>query len=136
MEEGTFVTTRRGGLPWAGGVDFSQAVVTNAPLVFAAGQGPFGPDGSLVGAGDPEQQIRLAFQNLATVLEDAGASLATIVTQTVYLARAEDFPVFKAVRREVLSEPFPAATTLRVDLLEPGMLVEISAVAAVGAARS
>jgi 2-iminobutanoate/2-iminopropanoate deaminase len=70
------------------------------------------------------------------VLEDASASLATIVTQTVYLARAEDFPVFKAVRREVLSEPFPAATTLRVDLLEAGMLVEISAIAAVGVVRS
>jgi 2-iminobutanoate/2-iminopropanoate deaminase len=135
MDEGTFVTARRGALPWAAGVDFSPAVVTNAPLVFAAGQGPFGEDGSLVGPGDPETQIRVAFQNLATVLEDAGASLETIVTQTVYLARAEDFPVFKAVRREVLSEPFPAATTLRVDLLEPGMLVEISAIAAVGAAR-
>jgi 2-iminobutanoate/2-iminopropanoate deaminase len=136
MDEGTFVNARRGALPWAAGVDFSQAVVTNAPLVFAAGQGPFGEDGSLVGPGDPEHQIRLTFQNLATVLEDAGASLATIVTQTVYLARVEDFPVFKAVRREVLSEPFPATTTLRVDLLEPGMLVEISAIAAVGVARS
>jgi 2-iminobutanoate/2-iminopropanoate deaminase len=136
MDEGTFVTTRREALPWAPGVDFSQAVVTNAPLVFAAGQGPFGPDGALVGAGDPETQIRVAFQNLATVLEDAGASLATILTQTVYLARAEDFPVFKAVRRELLSEPFPAATTLRVDLLEPEMLVEISAIAAVGAVRT
>jgi 2-iminobutanoate/2-iminopropanoate deaminase len=136
MNEDTFVTARRGALPWAAGVDYSQAVVTNAPLVFAAGQGPFGPDGSLVGPGDPETQIRVAFQNLATVLDDAGASLATIVTQTVYLARAEDFSVFKAVRREVLSEPFPAATTLRVDLLEAGMLVEISAIAAVGVVRS
>jgi 2-iminobutanoate/2-iminopropanoate deaminase len=136
MEPNTFVTARRGSLPWAAGVDYSQAVVTNAPLVFAAGQGPFGDDGSLVGVGDPETQIRLAFQNLARVLEDAGGSLATIVAQTVYLARAEDFPVFKAVRRDVLSEPFPAATTLRVDLLDPEMLVEISAIAAVGAVRS
>jgi len=131
-----YVRTDRTALPWAGSVDFSQSVVTDAPLVFAAGQGPFGDDGALVGLGDPAVQIRTAFENLATVLEAAGASLATIVSQTVYLARAEDFPVFKAVRREVLSPPFPAATTLRVDLLEPGMLVEISAVAAVGAARS
>lgn len=136
MDEGTFVGARRGALPWAAGVDFSQAVVTNAPLVFAAGQGPFGEDGSLVGPGEPERQIRVTFQNLAMVLEDAGASLATIVTQTVYLSRAEDFPIFKAVRREVLTEPFPATTTLRVDLLEPGMLVEISAIAAVGVVRS
>ena len=128
-------TAERRCLPWAPTVDFSQAVVTDAPLVFTAGQGPFGADGSLVGLDDPEAQIRQTFANLATVLESVGASLASIVAQTVYLARAEDFPVFKAVRADVLSPPFPAATTLRVDLLEPGMLVELSAVAAVGAER-
>jgi 2-iminobutanoate/2-iminopropanoate deaminase len=131
-----YARTDRSALPWAGTVDFSQTVVTNAPLVFAAGQGPFGDDGGLVGLDDPAAQIRKAFANLAAVLEAAGASLATIVSQTVYLARAEDFPVFKAVRREVLSPPFPAATTLRVDLLETGMLDEIIAIAAVGAERS
>ena len=130
-----YVTAERRCLPWAHTVDFSQAVVTDAPLVFTAGQGPFGDDGSLVGLDDPEEQIRRTYANLATVLESVGASLASIVAQTVYLARAEDFPVFKRVRAEVLAPPFPAATTLRVDLLEPGMLVELSAVAAVGAER-
>ncbi len=136
MTPDAYVRAQRSALPWSAAVDYSQAVVTNAPLVFAAGQGPFGENGELVGLGDPAAQIRTAFENLSTVLQEAGASLATIVSQTVYLARAEDFPVFKEVRREVLAPPFPAATTLRVDLLEPGMLVEISAIAAVGVARS
>jgi len=131
-----YATAERRCLPWAPTVDFSQAVVTDAPLGFTAGQGPFAEDGSLVGAGDPEAQIRQTFANLATVLEAVGASLASIVSLTVYLARAEDFPVFKAVRAEVLAPPFPAATTLRVDLLEPGMLVELTAVAAIGADRA
>jgi 2-iminobutanoate/2-iminopropanoate deaminase len=122
-------------LPWAATVDFSQAVVTNAPIVFTSGQGPFGPDGSVVGVGDPAAQMRQTFENLSTVLEAVGGSLATVIAQTVYLARAEDFAVFKDVRAEFFSEPFPAATTLRVDLLEPEMLVELNATAAVGVPR-
>jgi enamine deaminase RidA (YjgF/YER057c/UK114 family) len=131
-----YASAERHCLPWAHTVDFSQAVVTDAPLVFCAGQGPFGDDGSLVGRDDPEAQIRQTFANLATVLESVGASLASIVSQTVYLARAEDFPVFKKMRAELLAPPFPAATTLRADLLEPGMLVELTAIAAVGAERA
>lgn len=135
MSTEPFNVAERHCLPWAAAVDFSQAVVTNAPLVATAGQGPFGPDGSIVGAGDPAAQMRQTFQNLSTVLEAVGASLDTVVSQTVYLARAEDFYTFKRVRREFLSEPFPAATTLRVDLLEPDMLIELTAVAAVGVPR-
>ena len=76
--------------------------------------------------------MRQTFTNLRTVLESVGASLETVVSQTVYLARADDFAAFKAVRSEFFAAPFPAATTLRVDLLEPGMLIELTAVAAVG----
>jgi enamine deaminase RidA (YjgF/YER057c/UK114 family) len=130
------VSAERQCLPWAHTVDFSQAVVTDAELVFTAGQGPFDADGAIVGLGDPEAQMRQTFTNLRAVLESVGASLETVVSQTVYLARAEDFPVFKGVRREFFSTPFPAATTLRVDLLEPGMLVELTAVAAIGVPRA
>ncbi|ADB50694.1 RidA family protein [Conexibacter woesei] len=131
-----FAIAERRCLPWAPAVDFSQALVTNAPLVLTAGQGPFGADGSIVAVGDPAGQMRQTFQNLSTVLEAVGASLASVVSQTVYLARAEDFEVFKSVRREFYAPPFPAATTLRVDLLEPAMLIELTAVAAVGVERT
>jgi 2-iminobutanoate/2-iminopropanoate deaminase len=130
------VSAERHCLPWAHTVDFSQAVVTDAELVFTAGQGPFDADGALVGIGDPEAQMRQTFSNLRTVLEAVGASLESVVSQTVYLARADDFAAFKAVRREFFAPPFPAATTLRVDLLEPGMLIELTAVAAVGVPRA
>src|SRR4051794_10484813 len=100
MPTATTSLADRRSLPWAAAVDFSQSVTTGAPLVFCAGQGPFGPDGEVVGIDDPAAQMRQTFRNLATVLEAAGASLATVVSQAVYLARAEDFPTFKAVRRE------------------------------------
>jgi 2-iminobutanoate/2-iminopropanoate deaminase len=123
-------------LPWAPTVGFSQAVVTNAPVAFTSGQGPFGDDGSLVGEGDPEAQIRQTFHNLRRVLESVGASLDSVLTMTVYLARAEDFDLFREIRAQTFSEPYPAVTTLRGELLEPGMLVELNATAAVGATRA
>jgi 2-iminobutanoate/2-iminopropanoate deaminase len=126
----------RRSLAWAPTVGFSQSVVTNAPVVFTSGQGPFGDDGSLVGEGDPAAQIRRTFENLRTVLEAAGASLDSVLTMTVYLARAEDFDLFRQIRAETFGEPYPAVTTLRGELLEPGMLVELNATAAVGVARA
>ena len=111
--------------------------MTNAPIVFAAGQGPFGEDGGIVGLGDPAAQFRTAVgEPLDRAAEAGGASLATIVSQTVYLARAEDFPCSRNDAEGCSRRRSRRATTLRVDLLEPGMLVEISAIAAVGIARA
>lgn len=136
MDSTPYARAERHCLPWAHTVDFSQAVVTNAPVVFTAGQGPFDSNGEIVGIGDPATQMRQTLTNLGTVLESVGASLESMLAQTVYLARAEDFPLFKEIRREFYAEPFPATTTLRVDLLEPGMLIELSAFAATGVVRT
>jgi enamine deaminase RidA (YjgF/YER057c/UK114 family) len=54
-------------------VDDAQAVV------FLAGQTPLSADGVLVGDGDFQAQTRQVFENLATVLEQAGATFSSIV---------------------------------------------------------
>ena len=87
---------------------YAQSVVTEGELVFTAGQGGFGPDGEVVDPDDIEAQLRQAYANLAAVLEANGASLATVVKMTVYLARAEDYDTFKRVRGELFSAPYPA----------------------------
>ncbi len=115
---------------------FSQAVTTNAPLVFTAGHAAFAEDGALVGIGDVETQIRQTYANISRVLEDCGASLQTILQQTVYLMYTEDTAVLRKVIWELLEPPLPAATAVRCDLVHPDMLVEIDVVAAVGARRS
>jgi 2-iminobutanoate/2-iminopropanoate deaminase len=124
-------------LAWAAGYDFSQSVVVEGRLLFTAGQGGFGPDGEVVDPDDVEAQLRQAFRNLAAVLEAEGASLASVVKTTVYLARAQDYEAFKRVRREFLSPPFPASTALVAGgFLFPGMLCELDAVAVVGEPRT
>lgn len=124
------------GVPWADSADYSQTVTTSGPLIFVSGQVPFDDNGALSAANDIKGQVRRTFENLRSVLAHHGAGLESVVSQTVYLARAEDFQSFIEVRREFFSSPFPAAVTVRADLLVPGMLVEISAVAVPGGVRT
>ena len=82
-----------------------------------------------------EEQLRGAFANLDEVLRAEGGSLDTVVRLTTYFARAEDYPVFKRVRPEMLRAPFPASTGIVAGLLIPGMLVELEAIAVQGEGR-
>src|SRR3954452_6669695 len=66
---------------WQDQFGFSQGwrVDSAQSIVFVSGQAPISPDGELVGDGDFEAQTRQVFENLQTVLADAGASLDGIV---------------------------------------------------------
>ena len=88
-------------------------------------QGPFDSSGERVGetfAG----QVRQTFANLAAVAREAGTSLDRTVRLGVYLRCLDDFAEFNAVSRELLSEPYPARTTIEAALR--GFDVEIDAV--------
>jgi 2-iminobutanoate/2-iminopropanoate deaminase len=76
------------------------------------------------------EQIRQAMTNLQAVLKQAGASFADVVLLHVYLTEEAHFREMNTVFGEFLSEPFPARTTVYVQL-PPGMLVEIDALAVV-----
>jgi 2-iminobutanoate/2-iminopropanoate deaminase len=119
-------------LPWARGLDFASAVAVE-DLIVVSGQTGHLADGTL--PADFETQLRWAFANLDEVLRAQGASLDSIVRLSTYFARAEDYPVFKRVRAEVLRAPFPASTGVVVGLLIPGMLIELEAIAVRGPGR-
>jgi enamine deaminase RidA (YjgF/YER057c/UK114 family) len=124
-------------LAFTRGYEYSQAMVADGPMVYVSGQGGFGADGSVVDPDDVEAQLRQAYANVAALLEANGASLATVVRMTVYLARAEDYDAFKRVRHEVFDPPYPASTAIVAGgFLFEGMLVEMDAVARVGEPRS
>jgi 2-iminobutanoate/2-iminopropanoate deaminase len=124
-------------LEFARGYEYSQAMVADGPMVYVSGQGGFGADGAVVDPDDVEAQLRQAYGNLAAILEANGASLATVVRMTVYLARATDYDAFKRVRHEVFAPPYPASTAIVAGgFLFDGMLVEMDAIARVGEPRS
>jgi enamine deaminase RidA (YjgF/YER057c/UK114 family) len=74
---------------WQDAFGFSQAwrVEGAGTLVFVSGQGPISADGAVVAADDFEAQARQTFENLRTVLEQAGASFDDVVKVTT-LTRA------------------------------------------------
>lgn len=99
-------------------------------FVYVSGQLPRDPaSGELVGD-DVESQTRQVVRNVQRALEAAGATLADLVSVTVYLADVDDWGRFNAVYKTLLTPPYPTRTAIGANLR--GILVEISAVAFVG----
>lgn len=100
-------------------------------LVAVSGQVPMDEAGNVVGADDPEAQVRQVFVNLRTALAAAGSDLGRVVKLTVYLTDLADLPVFRRVRDEFIDpDAAPASSLVRVSgLIHPAFRVEIDALA-------
>jgi enamine deaminase RidA (YjgF/YER057c/UK114 family) len=106
---------------------FSPAVRVGK-TVHCSGQVGNAPDGTL--DPDPAKQISQAFENVKTVLEEAGASLKDIVEITSFHVGLNDhIGVFMQVKDGYVKEPYPAWTAVGVAELAFGALVEIKVTA-------
>ena len=102
-------------------------------FVFVSGQVPRDPKtGELVGD-TVELQTTQVVANVERALKSAGASLADVVSVIVYLADIDDWGRFNGAYRDLMPQPYPTRTALGANLR--GILVEMSAVAYVGAKR-
>jgi reactive intermediate/imine deaminase len=112
---------------------------TGGTLVFVSGCVSFDAEGNVVGEGDIAVQTRQCMENMRLCLEAAGATFADVVKITNYVLDAADYRLVAPIRREYISEPYPASTLVEVKgLILPELLIEIEAVAVVdgGGARS
>lgn len=101
--------------------------VRTANLLFVSGQVPKDPaTGQVVGT-TVEEQTRTTLTNLERVLRTGGATLADVVSVTVYLADEDDWGTFDKTYRTVFSPPYPTRAVVGASLR--GILVEISAIA-------
>ena len=99
-------------------------------FVFVSGQVPKDPATGKLAGDDVESQTRQVVRNVERALAAAGASLADVVSVTVYLADIDDWGRFNAAYKEVMPQPYPTRTALGANLR--GILVEMSAIAYVG----
>ena len=119
--------------PWP----FTAGAVVTKPekLIVLAGQVGYdriGPNRTLVGPGDAVAQTRQVIQNMKSLLEAQGATLADIVHMTVYLVDVETFAACGKVAQEYFGDPPPPMTLIGVKALAwPELLVEIQAMAAI-----
>ena len=110
---------------------YSQAVRAG-DFLFCSGQIALDPaSGSLVGEGDVAAQTRRVMDNLEAVLTAGGASFASVVKTTIFLADMNDFGVVNTVYGERFPSDPPARATVEVSRLPKDVLVEIDAVALV-----
>ena len=120
------------GAPWEAVVGYSRAVVAG-DRVLVAGTTAVGPDGRLVGEGDPAAQARQCLENIRRALEAAGTSLAAVVRTRMYVTDIRHWEAVGRVHGEYFGEVRPASTLVEVSrLVDPAMLVEIEAEAWTG----
>ncbi|MGD8979479.1 MAG: RidA family protein [candidate division WOR-3 bacterium] len=107
---------------------YSQAIKAG-PFVFTAGQVAIDPStGSLI-EGDVAAQTKQVLENLKAVVEAAGTSLANAVKITVYLTKTEHFAPMNETYAQYFTQKPPARTTVFINTLPLGALVEIDVIA-------
>ncbi|MGY4691888.1 RidA family protein [Salibacterium sp. K-3] len=108
---------------------YSQGITANN-IFYGSGQIPLTPDGEMVSGGLREQTHQI-FANVQAVLEEAGASLDTVIKASVFTTRMEDFGVINEVYGEYFQDHQPARSCVGVAALPKGALVEIEVTALV-----
>jgi enamine deaminase RidA (YjgF/YER057c/UK114 family) len=120
---------------WQDQYGFSQAIEVSGGerVLYCAGQTSSGADGQTLHGDDMGAQCRQALDNLETVLDQAGMTLANVVRLNYYVTDVERFFTKGA---EVIGERFgaagvqPAGTLLEISRLAfPDLLIELEATA-------
>ena len=109
------------------GLPFSPAVAANG-FIFLSGQMAFNRENKIVD-GDISVQTKQTLDNIKKLLADIGLGMDAIIKNTIWLTNVEDFAAFNQAYAEYFPENPPARATVRSDLLIPGALIEIEALA-------
>jgi 2-iminobutanoate/2-iminopropanoate deaminase len=109
---------------------FSEIVISNG-LAYVSGQVSIDADAKLV-EGGIEEQTKITFENLKSVLEKAGLGLENIIRTGCYLTNKEDLAGFNKTYSQYFTSEKPARSTIIISSLPmEGTIVEIDAVATV-----
>jgi 2-iminobutanoate/2-iminopropanoate deaminase len=114
---------------------YSPAVITQGAgkVIWLAGHTGHIDDAGKSLAGDFDAQCRQTFRNLEKTLAEAGASLADMVTMTVFLIDARYTTRMTEIRSEIFKNDFPASAAITVaGFADPAMMIEIQGIAAIG----
>ena len=107
---------------------FPQSVIADN-LIFLSGMPGLDVKTGQVISSDFEHQVRQSFENIKTVLEDAGSSLSKVVKTTIFMVTGNDFTVINKVYKQFFPENPPARSTPQVMPFPAGILVSIECVA-------
>lgn len=99
-------------------------------IVFVSGQLAMDADGNPIAPNDISDQTRYIFENIKTILMNAGAVLEDVVKVQIFLTDISKFPQVSAVRNEYLENIKPVSTLVEISrTVKAGCDVEIEVIA-------
>lgn len=105
----------------------SRAIACD-PFVFVAGTVGFDYEADTI-SDDPAEQTHQTFRNIENALQQAGASFSDVVQIITYYTSHDDWEAIGSVLQQWLGDVRPGNTGVRVELIDPRMKIEISAIA-------
>jgi aminoacrylate peracid reductase len=97
--------------------------------VYVSGVLALGEGGVVLHIGDAGAQTRAVLDTIKTTLEAAGATLAGVAFNHIFLKDLADYAAFNTVYAEYFPGPKPARYCIKTELVKPECLVEIASIA-------
>ena len=112
---------------------YSRAVRVN-DHIRVAGTAGLGENGQVV-SDDVVEQMRRALDIIRNAIEDLGGALDDVVMTRIYVSEARNIDAVAVIHGEFFRDVRPASTIVRVEFIDPKILVEVEAEAVLGAKK-
>ena len=104
---------------------YSRAI-REGGLIRVSGTAGLGEDGQVV-SDDVIEQMRRALAIVKIALEDLGATLDDVVMTRIYVSDVRNIDSVALVHGQVFRDITPASSILKVEFIDPKILVEVEA---------